>query len=171
MSAIRGAPEDIAPRPRAANAFESRGLRSLVGTAASASLRRPAACRPRRTVLGPLRLSSCRRSRRGREALRPATLPLDEGCLSFRPFRILSGARTRPSTEVRPGHSRKHRLGLSPVHTQAASQLREAEPRLGCEHKRRYHVPPHETLVQQRMIHRSIARAPGLKEGGPGGKG
>ena len=117
-------------------------------------------------MLGPLRLSSCRRSRRGREALRPATLPLDEGCLSFRPFRILSGARTRPSTEVRPGHSRKHRLGLSPVHTQAASQLREAEPRLGCEHKGRYHVPPHETLVQQRMIHRSIAKAPGgvLKE-------
>ena len=99
-----------------------------------------------------------RSARRRRRSMRPASAAALSASLAV-PERVRA-----PRFE--PSIHEKHRVGLSPVHTQAASQLREAEPRLGCEHKGRYHVPPHETLVQQRMIHRSIAKAPGgvLKE-------
>ena len=96
---------------------------------------------------------SARAARRRRRSMRPASA----AALSV-PLAVPERVR---APRFAPSIHEKHRLGLSPVHTQAASQLREAEPRLGCEHKGRYHVPPHETLVQQRMIHRSIAKAPG----------
>jgi hypothetical protein len=98
-------------------------------------------------------MRSARAARRRRRSMRPASAAALSAPLAV-PERVRA-------PRFAPSIHEKHRLGLSPVHTQAASQLREAEPRLGCEHKGRYHVPPHETLVQQRMIHRSIAKAPG----------